>query len=297
MSSKDERSQSSLEKSEEKFENIKANEAGFSDAAGPTEVEAPAQREQTLQVGTSLEKSYSADELTEPMKVFPIASVRANEGQELTVRKRLILTERDDSTIDETQEQSAIAQEEELKIDDMVASKSANFASTAEVCLSRDMSSQALLRSRDNSVNISDASPSVPESYQLKVDDGVSGVSSSRSVNFVSSGLPESPDMSGYSRSRSEKGSNASRSSTQDYQFRVDDGGSASRSDKFVTSGASEVSVGQDLSDQELLTSKEALEVKVDDASPSPAIIENKEGPSVGDVQDYSILSASVSTP
>ena len=59
MSGRDDRSKSSSEKSEEKFENIDAN-------GGQVTPQQPQQ--QPLQVGTSLEKSYSADELAEPMK-------------------------------------------------------------------------------------------------------------------------------------------------------------------------------------------------------------------------------------
>ena len=60
MSGRDDRSKSSSEKSEEKFENIDAN-------GGQVTPQQP-QQQQPLQVGTSLEKSYSADELAEPMK-------------------------------------------------------------------------------------------------------------------------------------------------------------------------------------------------------------------------------------
>ena len=79
-----------------------------------------------------------------------MTSERANEGQELTVRKRLMLTEKDESTADETAEPSQVAQEEQLRLEEEGGgARSANVVSTgpAEISMtSQDMSGQELSR-------------------------------------------------------------------------------------------------------------------------------------------------------
>ena len=83
------KSRNENEEDSENFENIE-----------PEEIP---QQQRPMQVGSNVERSYSADELAEPMQAYPRTSERANEGQELTVRKRLMLTETEESTANETQ--------------------------------------------------------------------------------------------------------------------------------------------------------------------------------------------------